>query len=62
MHVIGSGLGGEWVRGLCLGFTNPVGTAGVWVVLGGVAWAREGGVMSVFVVSLDSLYVICMLF
>ena len=21
--------GGEWMRGLCLGFTNPVGTGGV---------------------------------
>ena len=23
------GEGGEWMRGLCLGFTNPVGTGGV---------------------------------
>ena len=23
------GVGGEWIRGLCLGFTNPVGTGGV---------------------------------
>ena len=24
--------GGEWMRGLGLGFTNPVGTGGVWDV------------------------------
>ena len=33
MYVLGSGRrgwrGGEWMRGLCLGFTNPVGTGGV---------------------------------
>ena len=33
MYVFGSGWrgwrGGEWMRGLCLGFTNPVGTGGV---------------------------------
>ena len=23
-------VGGDWVRGLGLGFTNPVGTGGVW--------------------------------
>ena len=26
------GVWGEWVRGLCLGFTKPVGTGGVWDV------------------------------
>ena len=26
---LGAGVG-EWVRGLSLGFTNPVGTGGVW--------------------------------
>ena len=62
---------GEWVRGLGLGFTNSGGTWGKWEMClcfgcGGVsgvggsgwaAWARvwEGGVMSVCVVSLDSL-------
>ena len=33
MYVFGSGgiggEGGEWMRGLCLGFTNPVGRRGV---------------------------------
>ena len=33
MYAFGSGLrgwrGGEWIRGLSLGFTNPVGTRGV---------------------------------
>ena len=33
MHVFGSGLrwwrGGEWMRGLGLGFSNPVGSGGV---------------------------------
>ena len=60
--------GGEWMRGLGLGFTNPVGT---WVGLvsfvcggvGGGKWVRGldqglerwGGVMSVRVLSLGSL-------
>ena len=44
-HVFGSGLrgwrGGEWMRGLGLGFTNPVGIKGVldvclWFGCGGV--------------------------
>ena len=26
------GRGDEWIRGLGLGFTNPVGTGGVWDV------------------------------
>ena len=26
------GVGGEWMRGLCLDFTNPVGTGGVFDV------------------------------
>ena len=37
VHVLGSGrveLGGELVRGLDLGFTNPVGTGGVCLCLG----------------------------
>ena len=67
-----SGVGVEWVRGLCLGFTNPVGAWGVLdmcLCLGcgavgcvreGSGWllpwfGRVGGVMSVCVVSLDSL-------
>ena len=33
MYVFGSGMrgwrGGEWMRGLGLGFTNPLGTGGV---------------------------------
>ena len=37
MYVFGSGRcgwkGGEWMRELCLGFTNPVGTGGVSVGL-----------------------------
>ena len=59
------GVGGVWVTGLGLGFTNSGGTWGKWdmcFVVGGVggewvAWARvwEGGVMPVCVVSLDSL-------
>ena len=35
MYVFGSGgvgEGGEWMRGLGLGFTNPVGIGGVWEV------------------------------
>ena len=54
------GEGGEWMRGMGLGFTNPVGTGGVFDVClcfgcGGVggewigAWTRDGrgGVMCV---------------
>ena len=33
--------GGEWLRGLCLGFTNPVGTGGVGRGLG----LESGGVV-----------------
>ena len=37
VYVFGSGRrrkrGGEWMRGLSLGFTNTVGTGGVWVVV-----------------------------
>ena len=49
--------GGEWIRGLGLGFTNPVGTGEVWtcVCVAGEEWVggldqgreRWGGVMSV---------------
>ena len=51
---VSPGTGGEWVTGLCLGFTNSGGVcvlvAVVWVVLGEsgwVAWASvcEGGVV-----------------
>ena len=64
------GVGGQWMRGLGLGFTNPVGTGGVLDVclyLGGGSvcgeWVRSldqglkgwGGAMSVKVVSPDSL-------
>ena len=50
MYVFGSGrrrrLGGEWMRGLGLGFTNPVGTCEVLdVCLGlGCGCVRVGGV------------------
>ena len=66
MYVFGSGRcggeGGEWIRELALGFTNPVGTGGVLDMClcfgcGGVDWEwigsldqgceRWGGVMSV---------------
>ena len=71
MYVLGQGgVGGEWMRELGLYFINPVGTGGVldmclcfgcggvggeWV--GGLDQGLEvwGGVMSVCVVSLDSL-------
>ena len=73
MYAFGSGKrgwrGGEWMRGLGLDFTNPVGTGGVldvcfgcggivggeWV--GGLDQGLEGwgGVMSVWGASLDSL-------
>ena len=33
--------GGEWMRGLGLGFTTPVGTAGVCICLG-LRWCRWG--------------------
>ena len=65
------GEGGEWMRGLGLGFTNPVKTRGVFDVcldFGGVSgvcgewvWGLDqglegwGDVMSMCVVSLDSL-------
>ena len=66
MYVFGSGSGGgELVRGLGLGFINSGGESGVcvlvamvWVGLGErgwAAWVGGGGVMSVCVVSLDSL-------
>ena len=41
--------GGEWIRGLCLCFTNPVGTGGVLDVclcyggVGGAGWEWVGG-------------------
>ena len=45
MYVFGSGWrgwrGGEWMRGLGLGFTNPVGTGGVLDVC--VLWLRLCG-------------------
>ena len=66
MYVFGSGWcrwrGGEWMRGLGLGFTNPVGTGGVLDMclcfgcgsvggecVGGLDQGRDrrGGVMSV---------------
>ena len=67
------GVGGEWMRGLGLGFTNPVGTGGVLDVclcfgcgsVGGIGGEWVGGlgqglevwgcIMSVCVVSLESL-------
>ena len=48
MYVFASGWrrkrGGEWMRGLDLGFTNPVGTRGVLVVCLclGCVWCRWG--------------------
>ena len=47
------GEGSEWIRGLSLGFTNPVGTGGVldvclWFGCGGV-----GGVCEEWVLDLD---------
>ena len=63
--------GGEWMKGLGLDFTNPVGTWGVldvclcfgcggvggvdWEWVGGLGQGLEGGVMSVWDASLDSL-------
>ena len=62
------GVGSEWVRGLGVGFTNPVGTEGVWDMclnlgcsgVGGVGVSglvhcvgSWGGDLSVCVVSLD---------
>ena len=43
------GEGGEWMRELGLGFTNPVGTGGVLEWVGGLDQGLErwGGVMSV---------------
>ena len=43
VYVFGSGGVGEWMRRLGLGFTNPVGTGGVFDVClclgcGGVCW------------------------
>ena len=49
------GVGGEWVRGLGLGFTNPGGTWGKWDVCLRFGRGGVGGVMSVCVLSLDSL-------
>ena len=47
MHVFGSGRrewrGGEWMRGLGLGFTNPVGTWGVLDVCLCFGCGGEGG-------------------
>ena len=55
------GVGGEWMRGLSLGFTNPVGTGGVLDVrlcfgCGGVGGLDQGLEGWCYVcVSLDSL-------
>ena len=62
------GVGGEWVTGLGLDFTNSGGTWGKWDMclcfgcggvesewVGGVGQGGWGDVMSVCVVSLDSL-------
>ena len=40
--VRGKGGGGEWIRGLGLGFTNPVGTGGLCLGYGGV-WGVDRG-------------------
>ena len=52
-------VGGEWMRRLSLGFTNPVGTRGMWnMCLVAVVWvgvSGQGHVMPVCVVSMDSL-------
>ena len=39
------GVGGKWMRGLGLGFTNPMGTWGVclWFGCGGVCVGSVGG-------------------
>ena len=50
MHMFGSGMrvwrGGEWMRGMVLDFTNPVGTGGVFDVCVSVlrwcGWCRWG--------------------
>ena len=58
MRLARSGVGSEWMRGLGLGFTNPVGTGGAWKVhlcLGYVGvggewgWAGSGRVMWCYV-------------
>ena len=47
------GEGGEWMRGLCLGFTNPVGTGGVLDVRLCFGCGGVGGVGGEWVGGLD---------
>ena len=57
MYVFGSGLGGwkggEWMRGLGLGFTNPVETGGVLDVYLCLGCGSVGGVGGEWVGGLD---------
>ena len=59
MYVFGSGLcgwrgaGGEWMRGLGLGFTNPMGTGGVLDVCMCFGCGGVGGVGGEWVGVLD---------
>ena len=57
--------GGEWMRGLCLGFTNPVGTGGVLDVClcfccGGAHVRGVGGVGWVGVLDQEGAVVSCL--
>ena len=47
------GEGGGWMRGLSLGFTNPVGTGGVWDVCLRLGCSGLGGVGGEWVGDLD---------
>ena len=44
MYLARGGVGGEWMRGLGLGFTNPVGTEGVLDVCLCLGCSGMGGV------------------
>ena len=57
LYVFGSGRrggeGGEWIRGLSLGFTNPVGTGGLLVMCLCFGCGGVGGVGGEWVGGLD---------